>query len=333
MIFGNWRPGGILTGSLMFGYTDSLPLRVRRARSTRCCCWSRSACWRWRVWRLLPEADAPQAHRVRRRSACAFLLWFLVHRRGAARVHRHDAVRRHPAGARVRRRSDYECPRPTDRSTARAVPGDAPPTSATPTGRTCARRAVEVMRRAYAPYSHFPVGAAARVDDGRVVVGLQRRERGVRRRPVRRVRHGLPAARHRRRPADPRRVRQRHGRGDHAVRAVPAAAVRERRARPAAADRRRAYAGWTRCCRMRSVPTTSLDLTVGRGRRRPVPVLRARSGRGTPVAWHEPSGHVPDVHARDASARCSATGGSAGSGGQGAGSTTSSRSTCCTATR
>ena len=28
MIFGNWRPGGILTGSLMFGYTDSLPLRA-----------------------------------------------------------------------------------------------------------------------------------------------------------------------------------------------------------------------------------------------------------------------------------------------------------------
>jgi cytidine deaminase len=32
-------------------------------------------------------------------------------------------------------------------------------------------RAVEIMRRAYAPYSRFPVGAAARVDDGRVVVG------------------------------------------------------------------------------------------------------------------------------------------------------------------
>jgi len=31
--------------------------------------------------------------------------------------------------------------------------------------------AVEVMGRAYAPYSHYPVGAAARVDDGRVVVG------------------------------------------------------------------------------------------------------------------------------------------------------------------
>jgi cytidine deaminase len=29
----------------------------------------------------------------------------------------------------------------------------------------------DVMRRAYAPYSLFPVGAAALVDDGRVVVG------------------------------------------------------------------------------------------------------------------------------------------------------------------
>lgn len=28
-----------------------------------------------------------------------------------------------------------------------------------------------IMERAYAPYSHFPVGAAALVDDGRVVVG------------------------------------------------------------------------------------------------------------------------------------------------------------------
>ena len=31
--------------------------------------------------------------------------------------------------------------------------------------------AVEAMRRAYAPYSRFPVGAAALVDDGRVVAG------------------------------------------------------------------------------------------------------------------------------------------------------------------
>lgn len=31
--------------------------------------------------------------------------------------------------------------------------------------------AVEVSARAYVPYSHFPVGAAALVDDGRVIVG------------------------------------------------------------------------------------------------------------------------------------------------------------------
>jgi cytidine deaminase len=32
-------------------------------------------------------------------------------------------------------------------------------------------RAIEVMGSAYAPYSNFPVGAAAVVDDGRVVAG------------------------------------------------------------------------------------------------------------------------------------------------------------------
>jgi cytidine deaminase len=33
------------------------------------------------------------------------------------------------------------------------------------------RRAVEAMRHAYAPYSRYPVGAAATVHDGRVIVG------------------------------------------------------------------------------------------------------------------------------------------------------------------
>ena len=31
--------------------------------------------------------------------------------------------------------------------------------------------AIEVAARAYTPYSHYPVGAAARVDDGRLVTG------------------------------------------------------------------------------------------------------------------------------------------------------------------
>jgi len=33
------------------------------------------------------------------------------------------------------------------------------------------KAAVDVMQRAYAPYSRFPVGAAGLVDDGRIVVG------------------------------------------------------------------------------------------------------------------------------------------------------------------
>ena len=32
-------------------------------------------------------------------------------------------------------------------------------------------RATEAMRKAYAPYSHFPVGVAGLVDDGRIVAG------------------------------------------------------------------------------------------------------------------------------------------------------------------
>jgi cytidine deaminase len=36
---------------------------------------------------------------------------------------------------------------------------------------TLRRAALEAMGRAYAPYSQFPVGAAALVDDGRTVVG------------------------------------------------------------------------------------------------------------------------------------------------------------------
>lgn len=33
------------------------------------------------------------------------------------------------------------------------------------------RRATEVMRKAYAPYSNYPVGVAALVEDGRIVTG------------------------------------------------------------------------------------------------------------------------------------------------------------------
>ncbi len=40
-----------------------------------------------------------------------------------------------------------------------------------PIWRTLRAEAVAVMGRAYAPYSHYRVGAAAAVDDGRIVTG------------------------------------------------------------------------------------------------------------------------------------------------------------------
>ena len=67
--------------------------------------------------------------------------------------------------------------------------------------------ATEVMGRAYAPYSNFPVGAAGLVDDGRMVVGCNVENASYGVGAVRRVRHGVGAARHRRRPAGGGRLR------------------------------------------------------------------------------------------------------------------------------
>ena len=104
-------------------------------------------------------------------------------------------------------------------------------------GRGCRPRAVAAMGHAYAPYSSFPVGAAALVDDGRVVTGCN----------VENASYGVGLC------AECGLVSQLHltgggrlthfvcvdgdRRGADAVRAVPAAAVRERRPGAAAADR------------------------------------------------------------------------------------------------
>jgi cytidine deaminase len=45
------------------------------------------------------------------------------------------------------------------------------PESSDPRWLTLRERAIEVMHRAYAPYSEFKVGVAALVDDGRIVTG------------------------------------------------------------------------------------------------------------------------------------------------------------------
>jgi len=51
------------------------------------------------------------------------------------------------------------------------VTGPAAPEPSTTDWPALREQARAAMHRAYAPYSHFPVGAAALVDDGRVVVG------------------------------------------------------------------------------------------------------------------------------------------------------------------
>ena len=69
----------------------------------------------------------------------------------------------------------------------------------------------EMIAYAYVPYSRYPVGAAALVDDGRVVTGCNVENAVVRGDAVRRVRAGLVLGRERRRPAGGLRLRRRAG--------------------------------------------------------------------------------------------------------------------------
>ncbi len=97
---------------------------------------------------------------------------------------------------------------------------------------------------------------------------LQRRERVLRRDPVRRVRPGLRAAPRRGRTAHALRLRGRRGGGDHAVRSVPAAAPGARWSHPGADDRiRRPHHGPGPSRRLRG-PQPSLSWASRRRRSR-----------------------------------------------------------------
>ncbi len=80
MIFGNWRPGGILTGSLMFGYTDSLRLRSTSAVHALLLLVAIGLI-ALAVWRLLKSRRAgtsPTQGIVFAVAGVLFLLWFLL---------------------------------------------------------------------------------------------------------------------------------------------------------------------------------------------------------------------------------------------------------------
>ena len=188
MIFGNWRPVGLFLGSTLFGYTQALPFR-EGTDSLHALLLGRGGAAAGRgVLPVAPRLVERRARRVVFARAVPRLV--PADRRRPARVHPDGAVHHDAAGARASPRNDYACPRPTGRSIARAPRGDRAGRS---TGTPSRRAAVEAATHAYAPYSHFPVGAAAAGRRRPRGDRLQRRERGVRRRAVRGVRAWSPS--------------------------------------------------------------------------------------------------------------------------------------------
>ena len=110
MIFGNWRPGGLLAGALMFGYTDAL--RLRNADAVHALLLLLAiGLLAFAAWRAVRKArGARRRHRRGRRPAAGLVP---RHRRRCRATSRHDAVRHHPAGARARRPTAAHARAPT----------------------------------------------------------------------------------------------------------------------------------------------------------------------------------------------------------------------------
>ena len=172
MIFGNWRPGGLLARRRPVRLHRRAPAARRRRRPcTRCCSLVAVAA----AGRRRSGSSAAARRVARRRSlvVAACCRWSGTSLTDAvpARVHQHDAVRHDAAGAGASPRNGCGCRRPTGRSTARARRADAARPDAS-TGTRCTARRVEAMRRT--PTRRTPTSRSAPpalVDDGRVVVG------------------------------------------------------------------------------------------------------------------------------------------------------------------
>ena len=99
MIFGNWRPGGLLTGALMFGYTDSLRLRDDRSIHALLLLVA-IALLAVRASRLVRAADS-SARRAWASSASRSRRWYLLTDSIPRDFTGHDAVRHDAARARA----------------------------------------------------------------------------------------------------------------------------------------------------------------------------------------------------------------------------------------
>ena len=202
MIFGNWRPGGLAVGRRPVRLHRRAPAAQRRravhalllllaivlagrSRVAAACAGSRRRAVRRRavvgaslllVWYLMTDEVPRRLHRLTPYVVTLLVLALAAQR---LRMPKADGLRYRRAAGRDERGA----------GAGRRL------------GRRCGRRPGRSCGSAYAPYSRLPGGRrrAGRRRPGRL--GLQRRERGVRRRAVRRVRPGLRAARHRRRPA------------------------------------------------------------------------------------------------------------------------------------
>ena len=126
MIFGNWRPVGLLLGlGAVRLHRGAAAPRGRRLGARAAARWSRS-CSSCRALPAAARGDGRRPSSTLGLRRCCFLVWLPHHRRRPERLHPHDAVRHHAAGARASPRNDYACPRPTARSIARARRVDRP---------------------------------------------------------------------------------------------------------------------------------------------------------------------------------------------------------------
>ena len=230
MIFGNWRPGGVAMGAGLFGFTDALQLRgggptVHALLLLVAVLLAALALWKLRQGGMVQAAiSGVVAVGAAGRGICA------DRHRARPEFVDADPVHHHAAGPLARRPAAADARRPTACPTARArhmtTTRSAPRTS---TGTALRAAARDAMSRAYAPYSGFPVGAAALVDDGRTVTGcnVENAAYGV----ALCAECGLVSAlhRHRRRPAHRLHLRRPARRAADAVRPLPPAAVGARR--------------------------------------------------------------------------------------------------------
>ena len=311
MIFGNWRPLGTFAGAGVFAYAQTLTQQIGTAPVLALFIVAaivfaglgiRLLTKRQFVGGLISLAVVPLA-----------LYYYSITDEGEQPARVHHAVPRHAASSWPSRRSDCDHRRGTAGRGSRAWSSR---WRARSTGTALRAAAVEAATHAYAPYSHFHVGAAGLVDDGRIVAGLQRRERVVRARAVRRVRARVGAGDERRRPAGRGRDGGRRRPAGDAVRAVPAAAVGARRAglprrrrRHAHADARDPARRLRRDARWKAARRTDAERRrrhPDQARRRrasatsrsagsspPTPPVRSPTSRRRPCSWPSCSGAWP----------------------------------------